>query len=135
MANDLKNNIRENPYQGFTSRPYYSPEGDFLTYFFCDKDHYAHRVDSALTVYLSMEEKKLVGFKIKGVRHIVETLGRFDIFNLIRDVPDGVDTVELRILLLPGIALAFNPEAREHYEEVEKKTRNIRINKKELQHA
>ena len=131
-AKDLKEFVRANPCKGFTPRPYYSREGDFLTYYFRDVDHYAHRVDSALTVYLSMEGNKLVGFKIKGVRVITETLG---LFNIIRDVPDGDETVAIHILLLPVMGRARHPEVREHYEEIEEKTRNITIPRKELQFA
>jgi hypothetical protein len=132
MANELRESIRSNPSQGFQSRPRYSAEGDFLALFFRDEDYHAHRVDALLTVYLSMNGDKLVGVKLKGVRRILETLGRFD---CLRVVPDGKTKVMLHVLLLPGIALANDPEQRERYEEVEEATRGVGIDMQELQPA
>ncbi len=68
----LKNFIRTHPAKGFTPRPYYSAAGDCLIYYATNEDCYAQRVNELLTVYLSMQTRKVVGCKIKGVRHIIE---------------------------------------------------------------
>ena len=79
MAEDLLTYLAGKEAMGFEPRPYYSPDGDFLTFFFREDDHYAERVDDLLTVYHSMENHEPVGYKIKGVRLIFETLGEFGV--------------------------------------------------------
>ena len=51
------------------------PHGDCLSFYAEDVDSYAERVDNLLTVFRSMRTEKLIGFEIKGVQHIVKTLG------------------------------------------------------------
>ena len=50
----------------FSSDPYYSPVGDFTTYFFADVPYYAKRVDELLTLYQSDLDNSIVGVKIEG---------------------------------------------------------------------
>lgn len=54
-------------FKGFNQKPYYSTEGDFLTFFLEDKDHFAERVDDILTIYKSNAGAKVIGFKLKGI--------------------------------------------------------------------
>src|SRR3954454_15638511 len=92
MGSELKEFIRSTELKEFASTPVYSKDGDFLAFFLEDADHYAHRVDHLLTVYLDMASGKLVGFKIKGVRRMIRALGKF---NIIRTVPDGRNRLKL----------------------------------------
>lgn len=131
MASELSEYVRANPPEGFRSRPYYSQEGDFLSVFFYDDDHFAERVDSVLTVYYSMEGRhKLVGCKVKGVRRILETLQHF---NVVHTVQDGDAKVKIRILFLPGMALANDSQQREVYENVDKATGDLSVDASEFQ--
>jgi len=133
MEQNLRDFVRNSRPGRFRSEPFYSKNGDFLTLFFENTEFYAHRVDAALTVYLKRDNKDLVGFKIKGVRRILKTLkvtGRFD---LTRHVPVGEGEVELqvRILLVPGKALASNREQDEWYESIEQEAGDIRFDARE----
>jgi hypothetical protein len=77
-VNQLTEYLRERKCQGFTRHPYYSKEGDFLTYYLRDVDFFAERLDDVLTVYLAMSDDggwDFVGFKLKGVRRLLEALG------------------------------------------------------------
>jgi hypothetical protein len=58
--------------RGFESRPIYSPDGDFISLYLRDEDSYAERVDDLLTIYRSVENDALVGWKIKGVRRLLK---------------------------------------------------------------
>ena len=60
MAEDLMSYLDGREATGFEPRPFYSPDGDFLTFYFREDDHYAERVDELLTVYLSMDTQELV---------------------------------------------------------------------------
>ena len=110
---------------GFEPHPYYSSDGDFLTFFFRDADHFAECVDELLTVYLSMDTNELVGYKIKGVHRILDTLGRFGV-----KVSDG--DIQLSFLFLSG-AFSREDERRKRYEEIGALAQGIRLNPSELQ--
>ena len=70
MGNDLSTYLAGRRPLGFKSLPFYSREGDFLTYYFEDHDHYAEQLDEHMTVYRSMAGDKIVGFKLQGVAHL-----------------------------------------------------------------
>lgn len=127
MADDLMSYLEGREAAGFEPHPYYSADGDFLTFFFRGDDHYEERIDKLLTVYRSMENDELVGWKIKGVRHILDTLGKFGI--------EG-DGVRMNFLFLSGAfisgALGQNGDRRKWYEEMSTRTKDIRINPREL---
>jgi hypothetical protein len=125
MAEDLMTYLSGTDAKGFEPHPYYSSDGDFLTFYFRDADHFAERVDELLTVYLSMDTSELVGCKIKGVRRILETLGRFGV-----NVSDG--NLRLSFLFLPG-AFSREDERRQRYEEIGALTQGIMLNPSELQ--
>ena len=125
MAEDLMSYLDGREATGFEPRPFYSPDGDFLTFYFREDDHYAERVDELLTVYLSMDTQELVGCKIKGVRRILDTLGKLGVL-----VDDG--EVKMSFLFLSG-AFSREDARRKRYEEIGTRTRGIRINPKELQ--
>lgn len=60
--------------KSFTPGPIFQPEADLLTIYFEDQDHYAERVDEFLTVFLSFNGDKLIGFELKGIRHKAEEM-------------------------------------------------------------
>lgn len=90
--------VRENPAKGFQSVPVYFPAGDFLTYYLADEPHVAERLDDVVTIYLSQSARELVGFKVKGVQHILKKAGAFGI-----GVGDG-EGVRLGLFLFAGAA-------------------------------
>ena len=110
---------------GFEPRPFYSPDGDFLTFYFRKDDYYAERVDELLTVNLSMDTQELVGCKVKGVRRILDTLGKLGVLVDDREV-------KMSFLFLSG-AFSREDARRKRYVEIGTRTRGIRINPKELQ--
>jgi hypothetical protein len=71
--------IRSNPPEKFQPKPYYSKNGDALTFYFKDVPSYGDRIDSILTIYRSVENDEMVGCQIKGVRHILEKMGSFGV--------------------------------------------------------
>jgi hypothetical protein len=75
MADKLTEYLQEHPCKGFRPVPFYSEMGDFVTYHARGERCYERRIDDLLTVYLSMETKELVGCKIKGVKHLLQTAG------------------------------------------------------------
>jgi len=100
MAEDLMSYLDGREATGFEPRPFYSPDGDFLTFHFREDDHYAERVDELLTVYLSMDTQELVGCKVKGVRRILDTLGKLGVL---------VDDGEIKMSFL-FLSAAFSRE-------------------------
>ena len=111
---------------GFQSEAYYSPEGDSLTCFFADREHYAQRVDGLLTVYLDMETDDLVGCKIKGVKRLTTILGRFDI------LIEGEHGVSLGSYFLAGLTLS-DEKCRAYYERCSDASRGVRLLQEEME--
>ena len=60
---------------GFSATPWYNPHGDCLIYKSEEVAVVAERVDDVLTIYESAETGKAIGFKIKGVAHLLRELG------------------------------------------------------------
>ena|SRR3990172_3827506 len=114
--------------ESFTPKPFYSPEGDTLTYFLEDTEFYAKRLDDLVTVYRSTATDRLVGCKIKGVKRILERLGEFDV------LIDRDGTYYLGPFFLAGMAEAEEGK-RPDYEELRRATRGVRIDRRELQPA
>ncbi len=71
MAEDLMDYVRTHPAKGFTPKPYYSTVGDCIIYYATNEDCYARRLNSLLTVFLSMETNKVIGCKVKGVKRVI----------------------------------------------------------------
>jgi hypothetical protein len=57
----------------FVPRPHYFQDGDYVTYFSSDQLAFEERIDELLTIHRSMETNAVIGCKINGVRHILET--------------------------------------------------------------
>jgi hypothetical protein len=128
MANQLAEYLKGKKCEGFSPHPYYSSEGDFLTYYFTDDDSYAQRVDDTLTVYLSMLENEFVGFKLKGIRNLLDTLGEFAF-----RVTDKDGNIMLGLLFWAGMQHTDNYLAIEYYQQGAERTKAVSINRKELQ--
>ena len=87
-----------NPPKAFRSAPVYFPTGDFLTYLLKDGPCIAERLDDVVTLYLSRDTRELVGFKVKGVQHILKKAGAFGVG------VGGGDGVRLGLFFFAGAA-------------------------------
>jgi hypothetical protein len=116
---NLKSYLETHRCQGFSAIPNYFQRGDFLTYYFQNDRCFSQRVDDLLTVYLSQETKEIVGFKIKGVKHILETAGNFEV-----TVDDG--NLELGFFFFIGAAMAKNEWQQKRYTELGK-FKNVKL--------
>ena len=67
----------ENRNPVFSSEPWYNQDGDCLTVKFKNTADYASRVDGILTVFKDIETDEVVGFLIKGIKHLVESKAKF----------------------------------------------------------
>jgi hypothetical protein len=98
----LKSNL---PNSDFSPRPLYTAEGDCLTFYFVNEDSYRERVDDLLTIYRSMKNQNIIGCQVKGVRRILQTLGKFSV-----GVKEG--PVELGLVFLTYKAESDNPRSQ-----------------------
>ena len=112
---------------GFTPKPFYSREGDTLSFFAKDEEFHAARLDDVVTVYKSNESNELIGFKLKGVRRLLDRLGNFGI--LVTD-----NGVALGAIVMAACVEASN-ETRQEYERLGPLSRNINIDPRELEPA
>jgi hypothetical protein len=126
MAKELSEYLKNHPSQGFVSRPQYFAEGDFVSYFLVDERCYAMRVDSLLTLYHSMTSQELIGCKIKGVRRLLEKLGKFGVL-----IEDGEGT-QLGLLFLAAASLSDEPSRRAEYEKLGQRLGQAKIETGEL---
>ena len=92
----------------FKPYAYYGAEEDSLTIYFKGDADYARRLNSRVTVFLSLDGNELVGCQIKSVRHVLEDIGWFDV-----SIRHGKVRVDMLFLACRG---AFcEPEARQFY--------------------
>jgi len=127
MANELVEYLKGRKPRGFRSRPFISRDGDFLTYYFEDADHFAERVDDILTVYRSMDGNRFVGFKLKGVAHLLETVGDF-FFHVFGEKGELL----LSMLLIAGTMRTKETSALPIYQDFAEKTKAVPLNRQEL---
>jgi hypothetical protein len=127
MAENLKEYLQTHKCKGFNSVPHYSALGDFVTYYFRDARAYEQRVDELLTVYLTMDSNELVGCKIKGVRHILQTAGDFGV------ALDAGKGVRLGFFFFIGAAAAKDAKQKERYEELGRVAKDAVVDRKELE--
>jgi hypothetical protein len=95
--------IQTSPRPKFEPKPFYSSEGDTLTFYFKDTPAYRERVDDLLTVYCADETGEMVGCQIKGVRAILKRLGDFGV-----QIVQG--SIDLRILFFAYKMAAEKPQ-------------------------
>ncbi len=120
MAQDLKQYLAEHPCKGFKPVPHYFPEGDYVTYFHRDERARAQRLDDLLTVYLSLASGELVGCKIKGVRHLLQTAGSFGV-----TVQDG--HIKLGFFFLIGSCIAREEAQKKLYQELNRMAQDVEL--------
>ena len=125
MAQNLSEYLEEHPCKGFDPVPHYSAAGDYVSYFFRNERCFAQRLDELVTVYLAMDSRELVGCKIKGVRHILETAGKLGVSL------DGGD-LRLGLLFLPGAVNASEVEHKQRYDELARLTRDAVVKREEV---
>lgn len=63
----------------FQPYAYYGDEEDALVVYFKDEPDYRKRINSRVTVFLSLKDDELTGCQIKSVRHVLEDIGDFDV--------------------------------------------------------
>ena len=95
---NLTEYIEQNPASAFRPAPVYFPTGDFLTYLLRDGPCVAERLDDVVTLYLSWDSRELVGFKVKGVSHILKKAGAFGVG------VGGGDGIRLGLFFFAGAA-------------------------------
>jgi hypothetical protein len=128
MVQNLKQYLKEHKCKGFNPVPHYFPNGDFVSYFFRNDRCRAQRVDDLLTVYLAIETDELVGCKIKGVRHILETAGNFGVA-----LDDG--DLRLGLFFFVGAATAKDEDQKRRYDELGRIAKDATVDRRELQPA
>ncbi len=126
MAENLTERLAGRRCADFNPRPMYFQDGDYVTYFFKDEIAEENRVDELLTVYRSIKTGEMVGCKIKGVRRILQMLGRFGV--VIQDEHNVLG------ILFVGAALIL-PERREEHEKVGERVGSVPLDSKEIQSA
>jgi hypothetical protein len=126
MHDDLMEFLETKEPLGFESRPTYSPDGDFLTFYFRADEAYAERVDELLTVFRAIDSHELVGCKVKGVRRIVQTIRNFGV--TIR--PEWGHPLSL---LFMSAACGKPPELQKYYEEMGRYTSAVPFDVSELE--
>lgn len=66
--------LGELPKRQFAPVPFHSPEGDCIHWYFENVDCYAERIDAWLTIYREMTTDRMVGFKLKNIRALLDAL-------------------------------------------------------------
>lgn len=69
---DLIDYLREHKPKGFSVKPRYCAENDTFTFFADKEEAFAKRIDALVTVYCTFQEKRVVGFEIKGLKRQLE---------------------------------------------------------------
>lgn len=71
--NQLLEYLKLHPYKGpFKPIPYYSVEGDFLTYYAKDENCYAENVDGRFIIYRSMKDDSIIGFQFWNASEVFQ---------------------------------------------------------------
>jgi hypothetical protein len=104
----LMNSATEGKFEPYA---YYGCEEDALTFYFNPAADYARRINSRVTVFLSLETNELVGCQIKSVRHVLEDIGWFD-------VAIKTGKVRLDLLFVACHADFDDPDARSIYRQI-----------------
>jgi hypothetical protein len=113
---ELIAHIKSHPPVGeFTPCAYYGAEEDALMFYFRNVPDYAKRINSRVTIYLSMDDGEMVGCQIKGVGRVLRELGELDV-----TIKHG--KVKLKIVLLACMECMLDrADTRDIYREVYKR--------------
>ena len=98
METTLTEYLKVNKPGAFRAVPHYVRSGDYLTYFLSDRECYAKRLDDVVTLYLEPGTDRLVGCKVKDVKHILQSAGDFGVHL------DGGKQVRLGFFFFVGAA-------------------------------
>ena len=71
----LEDLVKDAGEPGFRNEAWYNADGDCFVYKSAPVAVVAERVDDVLTIYESAEDGRAIGFKIKGVQHILSSMG------------------------------------------------------------
>lgn len=126
MAQDLTEYLKTHPCKGSDDSPRYFANGDFVKYFFRNERAHSLRLDDIVSVYLGMESGELVGCKIKGVKHILETAGSFGV------LVDG-ETIKLGLFFFAGAATAKDELQKQLYEKLKQLAKDATLDRSALQ--
>lgn len=64
----LREYLEKHPFsEGFKSKPFYSPDGDYIARHMTDEPYYAEQIDKLITIYRSMDTNEFVGYQIHGI--------------------------------------------------------------------
>ena len=107
---DLMELVEKHREGQFTPYAYYGSEEDALTMYWKGDADYARRLNSRVTVFLSLDSDELVGCQIKSVRHVLEDIGWFDV-----SVKHGRVRVDMLFLAYRG---EFAEESRSIYRRI-----------------
>ncbi|MEN6459650.1 MAG: hypothetical protein ABFC63_12055 [Thermoguttaceae bacterium] len=81
----------------FKAEPFYAPGADSIIFYVRDTDTYRKRLNSWVTLYLSMDDGRLAGFEVKGVKRILELASAFRV---------GIVDHKIKLGVLLTVALA-----------------------------
>lgn len=119
-AVDLVQFVKQHrPMGEFKPYYYYGSEEDSLTVYFRGDADYADRINSRVTLFISMEDEELVGFQIKNVRSVLEDIGWFDV-----SISHGRIKLKLLFVALRG-AFESSPDERQLYRQIGQKLSDI----------
>jgi hypothetical protein len=59
----------------FRPEPWYNPHGDCIIHQVANEAVVAERIDELLTIYRSADDRRVIGYQIKGVRALVRNFG------------------------------------------------------------
>lgn len=110
----------EPPEGEFRPYSYFCEESDTLTVYFKGDPDYSERHSEHVTVYLSLETKRPVGCRIKGIKGIVE-----DLPNYIK--VDDHDKIKLSVLFLPFRGSVSDEASREMLNELAKSAGDLTL--------
>lgn len=108
------------PDPAFKAEPFYSAEGDSLTYYFRPDPSYGERIDDFLTVYRSIDDHGLVGCQVKGLPKALQLLGSFGV-----EISDGKLT--LGMIFIACMAETTDLEAKDRYRELADKVKSAKV--------
>jgi hypothetical protein len=126
MATTVLERAAQEAHEGFTGEPRYYREGDYLTCFLRDERCFSRRVNEYVTIYTAIDDDdRLVGCKVKGLRHLCELGASIGVF-----VSDG--EVSLSLILLQVAAKTGEPETRDQVLELAQTLKGTLVPKNEL---
>jgi hypothetical protein len=91
----------------FISEPFYAEDADSVIFFVRETPTYRKRLNSLITLYLSMDDHRIAGFEVKSVHRILQMVKAFKVW-----VVD--EKIKLGILLSMGLVQVSEPEVTKY---------------------